>query len=149
MNQTMLMSKIDRLLDNASTAVMATADMEGRPHMRWMTPGVLRNRPYSLFCVTSPTSYKTLAVKNPSPVSWMIQNKQLTEIVNCQGDLYMVEDPSIEAEVLEHVSKKLVVFWKVNEMPSEFVVLETVLTEGSYFRPMDNVREFTTFQEKS
>ena len=75
----------------------------------------------------------------------MIQNKQLTEIVNVQGNVYKVNNPSLKAEVIEHVIRKLVVYWKINETPTDFQVLETVITSGSYFKPMSNVREQVTF----
>ncbi len=147
MDQSELMSKVDELLDKSKTAVMATVDSNGQPHMRWMTPGILRERPNSLFCLTSPKSCDIMEVDKPSKVSWMIQNKQLTEIVNLKGDVYKVNNPSLKAEVIEHVVKKLVVYWRTAETPTEFCVLETVFHRGTYFRPMDNVREFIEFTE--
>lgn len=148
MDQTEFMSRIDRLLEQTKTAVMTTIDADGQPRARWMTPGILHSRPYSLFCITTPESYKTLDIKNPSPVSWMVQNKSLTEIANCQGDLYLVDDPSLKQEVLELVAKHLVVYWKMNEAPNDFMVLETVLRSGSVFEPMENRREMVTFEER-
>lgn len=145
MDKKLLMSTIDRLLEEAKTAVMGTVDTEGQPQIRWMTPGILRERPYSLFCVTSPTSYKALSIDDPSPTTWMIQNKALTEIVNVQGNVYKVNNPSLKAEVIEHVIRNLVVYWKINETPTDFQVLETVITSGAYFKPMDNIREQVTF----
>ena len=149
MDQTALMSTIDKLLEQTKTGVMTTMDAEGLPRMRWMTPTIIRDRPFSLFCITTPESFKTLNIQNPSPVSWMVQNKNLTEVVNCQGSLYLANDPYIKSAVLEHVAKDLVVYWKAHPEETDFVVLETVFTSGSYFEPMTNKREFVTFESRA
>lgn len=145
MDQKQLMSRVDELLSVTKTAVLSTCAEEG-PRSRWMTPGIIRARPHSIFCVTAPSSFKVMHIKNPSSASWMVQNKALTEVINLEGEIYVVDDPGLKKEVMEVIGRDLVVCWKINDVPADLVVLETVIRRGSYFRPMDNVREFVDFK---
>ena len=145
MDQKQLMSRVDELLAETKTAVLGSCTEQG-PRMRWMTPGIIKARPGSLFCVTAQSSFKAMQIKNPSNASWMVQNKALTEVINLEGEIYVVSDPGLKNEVLEVIGRDLVVCWKINKDPADLVVLETVVTRGSYFRPMDNVREFVNFK---
>lgn len=144
MNQQQLMSRVDELLAETKTGVLSTC-AEQVPSMRWMTPGIVKGRPDSLFCVTSSTSFKAMHIQNPSNAAWMIQNKALTEVINLDGAIYIVDDPGLKNEVLETIGRDLLVCWKINNNPSELVVLETIILRGSLFRPMDNVREQVEF----
>lgn len=145
MDQKELMSKVDELLAQTKTAVLSTCTEQG-PRLRWMTPGIIKARPGSIFCVTATSSFKAMHIQNPSNAAWMVQNKALTEVVNLDGEIYVVDDPRLKSEVMEVLGRDLVVCWKINETPADLVVLETVVTRGSYFRPMDNVREFINFK---
>ena len=54
-----IMVELDRILDQTKTATLATVDSKGRPHMRWMTPVLLRERTNAVFAVTSRDFTKT------------------------------------------------------------------------------------------
>ncbi len=141
MNQKELMDKVEQLLDDSKTGVMATVDEQGRPHVRWMTPRTLKGRPNALYTVTTSASAKTFQLAKNSQVEWMIQSKVLTEIVNLRGRINIVDNPSLKMEFLENLGNQLFMFWKVNADVDDFVVLETVLEEGSYYQPMKGRKE--------
>jgi hypothetical protein len=52
----------------------------------------------------------------------------------------VVDNPSLKSEVLESIGKRLEVFWRVNRK-TEFLVLETVITEATFFRPLERKKE--------
>lgn len=141
MNQNELMEKVEQLLDDAKTGVLATVDEQGRPHVRWMTPRTLKGRNNSIYTVTPASSSKAFQLGNNAHAEWMIQSKSLTEIVNLKGKINIVENPSLKTEFLENLGNQLFVFWKVNADVDDFVVLETVLEEGAYYQPMKGKKE--------
>jgi general stress protein 26 len=146
MTQHELMNKLTEIIDETKTGVLATVDPENKPHLRWMTPAVLRDRQTALFAVTCPDFSKALHIKSNPKVDWMFQSKQLNRIVHVSGKVNMIENPSLKNEVLEVLAPRLDVFWKVNCSSAEFVVLETVIEEASYYEPLTNTREVVTFE---
>lgn len=147
MNQKELFSKIQQLLDDAKTAVLSTVDEDGAPHMRWMTPGILRSRPGVIFAVTSPEFSKVRQMTANPEVEWMFQNRALTEMVNLQGRMNVLDNPSIKAEVIQAVGKRLTVFWRAAQENTDFLVLETVPSSATYKAPMRGIKEIVTFEE--
>ncbi len=51
MTKNEIMTEFDIILEEAKTAVLATTDSDGLPHMRWMTPCVLIVRLVSMFYI--------------------------------------------------------------------------------------------------
>lgn len=140
MEQHEMMQKVDEILEFARAAVMACSCGEGKPQMRWMTPITLKNRPGALYTVTSPTSTKVKALKENPDVEWMIQTPTLDEVVNLKGRVNILDNPSIRAEVMEKMVKRLTVFWKINPEDVNFIVLETIIDEAQYFLPMEGTK---------
>lgn len=140
-----LLNKLDRLLEDAKTGVFATTDSDGSPHMRWMTPTVLKYRPRDIFTFTIQGSDKLEHISSNCNVGWMIQSKDLSEIINIKGTACVVNNPSIKTEIAELLGHKLAVFWKVNSGKDEFVVIETVIKHATYFKPTQSIREEITF----
>ncbi len=68
-----LMREVRNMLDQVKSAVLATIDPEGRPHMRWMNPVMVRGVENVLYAVTSTDSPKISHLKNNAGVEWMIQ----------------------------------------------------------------------------
>ena len=140
-----IMAEIGKMLDDAKTALLATVDGEGRPHMRWLTPAVVRGRVGALYNVTAPNSTKLEQLRANPYVQWMIQTRALDKIITANGKINIVENPSIRTEVLETVGDRLRVFWKIHESDWELVVLETIIERATYYLPMKNKKETVEF----
>jgi len=140
-----IMAEIGKILDDAKTALLATVDREGRPHMRWLTPAVIRGRVGALYNVTAPNSEKLEQLRANPNVQWMIQTRALDRIITLNGKINIVENPSIRTEVLEAVGDKLTVFWKIHEQEWEVCVLETVIENATFYLPMKNRKEKVEF----
>lgn len=147
MNMHSIMSKISSILDDAKTGVLATVDTFGRPHMRWMTPTFVKGRPGTIFAVTSPQFEKAVHLASHPEAEWMLQTRALDEIVNIKCRINTIDNPSIKAEILEAVGKKLAVFWRVNNA-TDLIILETVIEEATYLSPMKGIREVVYFDRK-
>ncbi len=141
MDMTQLMRAIERILNAAKAAVLATTDAEGHPHMRWMTPTLLHGRDGVLYAVTSPGFAKVAHLQAGPQVEWMIQAPALDEVINVQGRINVVDNPSLKSEIAEAIGKRLTAFWKANDKGTDFVVLETVIESASLYRPMTGERE--------
>jgi general stress protein 26 len=140
-----IMTEIGRMLDDAKTALLATVDEKGRPHMRWLTPTVIRGRTGAIYNVTAPASAKLEQLRANPNVQWMFQTRALDRIVTVNGKINIVENPSIRTEVLEAVGDKLTVFWKIHEQEWEVVVLETVIENATFYLPMKSRKEKVEF----
>lgn len=145
MTQHELMIKMSEIIDETKTGVLATVDSDGHPHLRWMTPAVLRKRQGAVFAITCPDFSKAHHIESNSHVEWMFQSKLLDGIVSCSGVANVIDNPSLRNDVLEVLAPRLDVFWKTNCSSSEYVVLETVIREATYYEPLSNVRETVKF----
>jgi pyridoxamine 5'-phosphate oxidase len=142
-----LMNKVEQILEDAKTGILATIDSDGSPHSRWMTPIVLQHRPGCIYTVTKPGSAKTMHIQTNPNVEWMFQTRAITEVVNIKGTATQIDNPALKNEIMESLASKLMVFWKANHnKPDEFVVLETVVCGGVYFKPMKGLREIVQFK---
>ena len=140
-----MMAEIGKMLDDAKTGLLATVDHEGRPHMRWLTPAVIRGRSGALYNITAQDSVKLEQLRANPYVQWMIQTRALDKIITVNGKINIVENPSIRTEVLEAVGDRLRVFWKIHESDWELVVLETIIARATYYLPMKNQKETVEF----
>jgi len=145
MTQQELMYKVEQILEDVRTGILATIDEQGNPQMRWMTPSLIKGRPNVLFAVTSPHFRKVVQLNANAKVQWMIQTRAIDEVVNLRGTINVLEHPSIRAEVMEQLGKQLTVFWRVNSEHTDFIVLETIIEEAIYFRPMKGAKETVSF----
>lgn len=145
MNQHEILYKVEQILEDSKTGVLATIDQDGNPRMRWMTPAILKGRPDVLFAITSPDFEKVAQLDAHVNVEWMIQTRALDQVVNLRGRINVLDNPAIRSEVMEHLAKKLTVFWKVNPQNTDFIVLETIIEEATFFRPMKGYKETVRF----
>lgn len=146
MKQHEIMYKVERILEDTQTGVLATVDKDGKPRMRWMTPAVLKGRPDVLFAITSPDFEKVIQLDTHPEVEWMIQTRTLNQVVNLRGKINVLDNPAIRSEVMEHLARKLTVFWRVNTEKTDFIVLETIIEEATYFQPMKGYKTTVRFQ---
>lgn len=140
MDSRSMLNTLERVLESSRIAVLATVDENGSPHMRWMTPGVVRGRDGFLYAVTSPDFPKTGEVDGNPQVEWMLQSKSLDEIVTLKGSMAIIDNPSVKAEVLEAIGGHLATFWKMNPDEANMVVLETSISSIRYMKPVTGER---------
>ena len=143
-----MLDTLERVLERSKIAILATVDPEGKPHMRWMTPGRVRGRDRFLYAVTSPDFRKTDEIKANPSVEWMIQSLGLDEIITVKGTMRIIDNPSVKAEVLEAIGKHLSTFWKLNPDEGKLVVLETAIEQIWYSSPAAGVRRTTTLEDR-
>lgn len=148
MNIQEMMNKIEFVLEDAKAGVLATVDADGRPHARWMTPVVLAQWPHAVFAVTAPQFPKVLQLDANNQVEWLLQTRALDQIINIRGTINVLDNPSLKAQVMEAIGKKLTVFWKVNKAQTDFVILETVIDEAGWSAPMKGLQEIVVFRQK-
>jgi len=145
MNQTELLNKLEQILEDAKAGIMSTIDQNGHPRMRWMTPATIKGRPGVLFTVTCPYFSKISHLKAHPEVEWMLQTRSLDQIINIKGKVNILDNPAIKAEILEAIGSRLTVFWSNHCDSSDFIVLETVIEEATYFLPMKGWKETISF----
>jgi pyridoxamine 5'-phosphate oxidase len=81
-------------------------------------------------------------------VEWMLQTRALDQIINIRGGINVLDNPSLKAQVMEVIGKKLTVFWKVNKDKTDFVILETVIDEACWSAPVKGLKEVVTFRQE-
>ena len=143
-----LMYKVEQILETTRAGILATLDQDGKPRMRWMTPAILKGRADVLFAVTSPDFHKVAQLEARPEVEWMIQTRDLDQIINLKGKMNVLDNPSIRSEVMESLGKQLTVFWRVHTEKTDFLVLETVIEEATFFRPMKGEKETVYFRKE-
>jgi pyridoxamine 5'-phosphate oxidase len=145
MDRQELLNKLDHVLEDARAGILATTDSEGKPHIRWLTPTVLKGREGFLFAVTRPGSKKVKQLGENPQAEWMIQSRELNEIINIRGTIEIIDNPALKTEIMEVMGSRLTAFWKVDLDKTEFVVLETRIMEAIYYQPMTGSRERIRF----
>ena len=148
MNNREMMRKIEIVLEDAKAGILATNDAHGHPHARWMTPVLLAEWPETLFAVTAPDFPKIMQLDANNRVEWMLQTKALDQIINIRGGINILDNPSLKAQVMETIGKKLTVFWNVNKDKTDFVILETVIDKACWFAPTKGLRETVVFRQE-
>jgi general stress protein 26 len=136
-----ILEVLELILNDAHTAVLATTDEDGRPRMRWMTPALIRGRSGAIFAVTSPGFAKVNQLASHPEVEWMFQTPVLDTIVTVRGRINMVDNPSLLAEVLEALGPYMRSFWKLKGDERDLVVLETIIQDATFYRPMKGHKE--------
>ncbi|MCK5006328.1 MAG: pyridoxamine 5'-phosphate oxidase family protein [Spirochaetia bacterium] len=136
-----VLNTLEMILNEAHTAVLATTDQDGKPHIRWMTPALLRGRTGVIYAVTSPRFGKVVQLEAHPEVEWMFQTPILDTIVTVRGRINIVDNPSILSEVLETLGSFMRSFWKLKGDERGLLVLETIIEEAIYYKPMKGVKE--------
>ena len=139
-----LLDVSERVLDHSHAAVLTTVDADGRPRGRWMVPCFLRGRRDALYAVTSPTFDKVGQIEANPRVTWLIQSKAVSEVVEITGTARVIDNPALKSDVLEALGSYLAAFWKVNAYETDLVVVETTIEELRYVKPMSGERASAT-----
>ncbi len=141
MNKRDVMATLEMILNEAHTAVLATVDEDGRPHLRWMTPALIGGREGAVFAVTSPGFDKTRQLEKHPEVEWLFQTPLLDTVVMARGRINVLDNPSILAEVLESLGPYMHSFWRLQGEAREMVVLETIIEEAVCYWPLKGRKE--------
>lgn len=145
MDANALLRRMDELLEEAKTGLLTTTAHDGTPRARWMTPRSLKGRPGYLYAVTASGSSKLRDLEANPKTSWLIQKRNLAEILTLSGVTQAIDNPSLLSEFLQAHGREVVVVWKINPRDVDLVVLETRLERGEWFKPMKGEREVVTF----
>lgn len=145
MNCTELMNKVADILEDFPAGVLATTDVEDRPHMRWMVPALLPGNRKQVYAVSTVRFKEALENYYKPNVEWMVYSRHQGVVINLRGIIRVIDLPSIKMEVMEVIGKKLQTFWVSHLDQSEFVVLETEVTEGIYDCPGEGRRLTVSF----
>jgi general stress protein 26 len=141
LNKRDVMATLEMILNEAHTAVLATVDDQGRPHLRWMTPALIGGREGAVFAVTSPGFDKTRQLEKHPEVEWLFQTPLLDTVVIARGKINVLDNPSIKAEVLESLGPYMHSFWRLQGEAREMVVLETIIEEAVCYWPLKGRKE--------
>jgi general stress protein 26 len=131
-----MLEALDRLIESARLGVLATVDAHGRPRMRWMTPATVDGRPGYLYSLTVPDFEKSVHLGENSALEWMLQSRDLREVLFVRGRGLIVDEPGLRDEVREALGPELGILWRVDRDPAEMVVLETAIEELELYTPM-------------
>lgn len=148
MDSKTLLNKVVEILEDSPTSILATMDKEGRPHIRWMVPTVLLGSPGLIYAVTAPDAKKVQQIQDTGHAEWLLQRRDLSEIVNLRGATRILDHPSLMREVIERLGKKLHHFWKFNSEVYDFAIIETRLEDAVYYDPISGEREFVKLTEE-
>ena len=140
-----VMNRVGAIIEAHGTGLLATVDQDDNPHLRWLTPTLLRDRPGAIYAITAPRFAKVVQVRSHPRVEWMFQTPTLDEVISIRGAINVVENPSLRAEVLEVLGPRLRTFWKLAHDARDLVVLETVVEEATRFLPMEGRKEAVRF----
>ncbi len=138
---------MERLIERSKVAVLANVDHFGQPRMRWMTPAVIRGRKGCLYALTAPDFSKTSQLEQQPAVEWMFQGPALQEILRVRGKTELIDNPALKSDVLEALGGRLGTFWKSNPDASNMIVLETIIEEFVYYRPMQDEKTEVRVEE--
>ena len=142
-------STLDGVINDVKTGLLATVGSDGSPHMRWMTPTLLDERPGAVYAITSKNFAKREQLDENPKVQWMFQTRSLDTIMYVNGRTNLVDNKSLLSEVLEILAPRLRTFWNVNTDETSLLVLETIMESGRYFLPVKGIKEDVTFGEDS
>lgn len=145
MKKNEMLHLIEKLIDESGAGILATVGVDGKPHIRWMTPTTMKGRPGVIFAITAPGTAKREHLDKQPAVEWMFQNITLNEVIKVQGTANVLDNPALKSEVIQILGKKLHVFWKINS-ETDFVVLETIVEEATYMKPLTGIKETVKFQ---
>lgn len=148
MNKHEIMGLIDTLIEDSRTAVLATVDQNGAPHLRWITPGCIQERAGTIFMISASNLSKIAQIQNNPNSEVMFQSRALDKIINVKGKINLLNNPSIRAETLECLGKHLHTFWNLNQPETELVVLELVIEQATLYFPQKGNRITVDFSRE-
>lgn len=129
-----------QLADGNRPGVLATVDLTGAPHLRWMSTLTLQEFPH-LYALTSPDSRKIDHIlKNPR-VSWMFTTEGSTMVVNLSGTATMVTDKGEVNRIWRLIENKAnAYFLSLDTVNGGVAVIDTVIEDVECVVPRYDLR---------
>jgi len=140
-----VLNRIGAIIEAHGTGLLATIDDNGHPHVRWMTPTLLRESPGVLYALTAPGFAALAQVSAHAQVEWMFQTPTLDEVITVRGLVNVVDNPSLRSEVLEALGPRLHALWKLVPDVRDLLVLETVIDKAVRYLPMKGSQDVVRF----
>lgn len=140
MNKHEIMGLIGTILEDNRTAVLATVDQNGSPHLRWITPGCIEERAGTIFMISAKSLSKVEQIQSNPNVELMFQTRTLDKVLHVSGKINLLKNPSIRAETLECIGRHLHTFWNLNQPETDLIVLELVIDKATYYLPLKGSR---------
>jgi pyridoxamine 5'-phosphate oxidase len=140
-----VMNRVGAIIEAHGTGLLATIDDNGHPHVRWMTPTLLRASPGVIYALTAPGFSTFDQVRAHAQVEWMFQTPTLDEVITIRGLVNVVDNPSLRSEVLEALGTRLNALWKLAPQIPDLVVLETVVEKAVRYLPMQGHQDIVRF----
>jgi len=141
------LDRLDRVLDEVKVGVMATEGGDGWPHLRWMTPVILRGNSKALYAVTSASFPKIQEIQKDHKVTWMFSSRESHQVLELRGQVNVLDNPRLKSTIMEAVGTNLATFWKMSEDPSDLVCLETLFERGEYLDSSTGQRASVNLKE--
>lgn len=147
MNTHEIMGLIDTILEDNRVAVLATADQNGLPHLRWITPGCIQERSGTIFMISAKHLSKVEQIQNNPSAELMFQTRTLDKIINVRGKINLLNNPSIRSEALECIGRHLHTFWNLHQPETDLLVLELVVEQATLYLPQKGSKEIVDFSK--
>lgn len=145
MTKNKVMEIILNCIESSRTAVLATVDHDGKPDLRWVTPGCIRERFDTIYMVSESHFSKVKQLSDNPLASMMFQTISLDKVVTIYGRVNIITTPSILAETLECIGKHLHAFWNLKHGKRDLVVLEFVIENARFYHPLNGTTEYVRF----
>lgn len=145
MTRNKIMEIVLDCVESSHAAVLATVDQNGRPDLRWVTPGCVKERSNTIYLVSESHFSKVKQLSINPLASMLFQTTTLDKVVTIYGKVNIVTVPSVLAETLECLGKHLHAFWNLREGKRDLVVLEFVIDTARYYHPLQGVHETVSF----
>ena len=100
-----LLEHAEHLIARSTTGILATADDEGRPWMRWMTGVLSSGRPWQLFTLSSARTRKVGHIRANPCVSWLFSDPDRETVVTLRGRAEVEGSPLAVQQVWDRLSR--------------------------------------------
>lgn len=135
MEKKVFLEKLNQIIEESRTGILATVSENGFPAMRYMTVTTVPGREGYLYSLTSQAFPKVRSLQENEAVSWLFTSSKTREVFSLRGKIVAIDNPRFKAEIMEDLGKALETFWKLDSDPADLVCLETKVLSGEYFNP--------------
>lgn len=138
-------SEVDSVLGESYLSVLSNSGADGNVNARWMAVTRISEDDYNFYAVTDPMSSKCISLEMNPDAHLMLQTPDLRTVISISGEVSVIDNPSLRAQIMEKMGSKLSTFWKVSGA-SDFVALEIRVKSGEVYTPMKGVRKHIDLQ---
>lgn len=139
-------SRIEELVAQTKMGIFATVGVDKAPHIRWMTPALLKDRPGLIYTFAAAGSQKVRDLAVNGQVEWLFQDKTLRRVAAISGLARVIENPALRTEIMEALGRQLETFWKVNIKEMDIVIIETLMQSATWLEPGKGATQVVGFE---